>query len=89
MALRVINHAHPHVMATDVTYKVEHVWIVNLEYMVATVTCRVPLTVKTTHATCRMGHVWIVNLGYMEVTVINRVQPSVKTEHVYFKVVNV
>lgn len=34
----------------------EHVWIVNKEYMVATVTCRAPLTVKTTIVICKMDH---------------------------------
>lgn len=62
MAVIVIFRAPSAVKITHVTYKVEHVWIVNMEYMVATVTCRVPLTVKTTHVTCRMEHALHVNL---------------------------
>lgn len=50
------------VKITHVTYKVEHVLIVNMEYMAITVTCRVLLTVKTTHVTCRMEHALHVNL---------------------------
>lgn len=66
--------------------QVEHALIVNMEYMVTTVTCRVPLTVRTIHVTCRMGHVWNVNLDYMHITVISRVQQTVKIKHVICKV---
>lgn len=51
MALYVIFNAPSPVKITHVTYKVDHVWIVNMEFMVDTVTCRVQQTVKTTNAT--------------------------------------
>lgn len=44
------------VKITYVTYEIEHVWSVNLEYMAVTVIYRVPPTVITMHVTCRMGH---------------------------------
>lgn len=62
LALSVTVHAPPPVKTTLVTYKVEHVWIVNMEYMVATVTCRVPSTVKTAHAIHKMEHALHVSL---------------------------
>lgn len=54
------------VKITHVTYKVEHVWIVNMKYMVTTATCRVQATVKTTHVTCRLEHALHVNLDGLE-----------------------
>lgn len=50
MGLTVIFRVPLLVKTTHATYSLEHVWIVNMQYMVATVTCRVPLTVKTTYA---------------------------------------
>lgn len=66
MAPRVTFCAPSPVKIAHVTYKVEHVWSVNLGYMAVTVTCRVPLTVKTTHVTDRMEHALHVNLVGME-----------------------
>lgn len=47
MALRVIFLAPSPVKVTHVTYKVEHVWSVNLGYMEVTVIYHAPPTVKT------------------------------------------
>lgn len=52
-----------------VTYKMEHVWSANLEYIAVTVTCRVPPTVMTTNVTDRMEHALNVNLDGLEYTV--------------------
>lgn len=57
MASLVIFRAPSPAKTAHVTYKMEHVWSVNLEYIAVTVTCRVPLTVKTTRVTHRMEHV--------------------------------
>lgn len=54
------------VKITHVTYRVEHVWIVNMEYMVTTATCCVQATVKATHVTCRLEHALHVNLDGLE-----------------------
>lgn len=62
LALSVTVHAPPNVKTTLVTYKVEHVWIVNMEYLVDTVICRVPLTVNTVHAIHKMEHALHVSL---------------------------
>lgn len=69
MAVTVINSAHSPVKVLYVTYKVEHAGIVILEYMVVSATCRVPLTVKTTHVMHRMDHALHVNLDGKECTV--------------------
>lgn len=50
-----------------VTYKMEHVWSVNLKYIAVTVTYYVPLTAMTIHVTYRMElalHVNLDGLGY-------------------------
>lgn len=62
LALSVTFHAPSPVKTARVIYKVEHVWIVNMEYMEATVTCRVPPTVKTEYVTHRMEHALHVRL---------------------------
>lgn len=49
MAVVVILHALSAVKITHATYKVDHVWIVKMDILVFTVTCRVPPTVKITH----------------------------------------
>lgn len=45
-----------HVKITHVTYKMEHVWSVNMDYMVVIVMYHVPPTVMTTRVTDRMEH---------------------------------
>lgn len=62
MALSVTFHAPPPVKTTIVIYKVDHVWIVNMEYTEATVTCRVQQHVKTEYVTHRMEHALHVSL---------------------------
>lgn len=57
-----------------------------MEYMVVTVTCHVPTTVKTTYVTYKVEYVRTVNMGYMVATVINRVPKTVKTTRVTYKV---
>lgn len=58
---------------------------VKMEYMAATVTCRVPPTVKTAYVTYEVEYVWSVNMGYMVATVIYRVPTTVKTTRVIYK----
>lgn len=69
MAPRVIFRAPSTVKMTYVTFKMEHVWSVNLGYMDLTVTYRVQPTVMTTRATVRMEHVLHVNLDGLEYNV--------------------
>lgn len=57
------------VKIAHVTYKVEHVWSVNLGCMAVTVTCLVQSIVKKTDVTERMEHVLNVNLVGQEYTV--------------------
>lgn len=45
------------VKIAHVTYKVEHVWSVNLGFTAVSVTYLVPLIVKTTYVTERMENV--------------------------------
>lgn len=66
MASLVIFRAPPPAKMQHVTYKMEHVWSVNLAYIAVTVTCRVPPTVITTHVTNRMEHAIHVNLVGLE-----------------------
>lgn len=63
----------------------EHAWTVKMESMAVTVTCRVPLTVKTTNVTQGMGPAWTVNMGYMVATAIFRVPQTVKKTYVMFR----
>lgn len=56
-----------------------------MEYMAVTVTCRVPINVKTTYVTYTVECVLTVNMGYMAATVINRVPLTVKTTRVIYK----
>lgn len=57
------------VKIVHVTYKMENVWNVNLEYLAVTVIYRVLPTVKTTRVTHGMEHVIHVNLDGQEFTV--------------------
>lgn len=69
MAWDVTSPAPLPVKIAYVTYKMEHAWTVDLEYMAATVIYRVQSTVMTINATCRMEHASPVNLDGPEYTV--------------------
>lgn len=53
----------------DAIYRVEHAWIVKMEYMAVSVTCRVLQTVKKTYVTYKKEHVLTVNLVGLELNV--------------------
>lgn len=74
MATRVTLRAPSPVKTANVTYKMEHVWSVNLEYMAVTVIYRVPSTAIRTRVTDRMEHALHVNLDGLEYTVKQNVQ---------------
>lgn len=57
------------VKIAHVTYKLGHVWSVNLVCMAVIVTYHVPPIVKTTYVTKRMEHVLLVDLVGLEYTV--------------------
>lgn len=59
---------------------------VRMESMAVTVTCRVPINVRTTYVTYKVEYVRTANMGYMVATVINRVPQTVKTTRVIYKV---
>lgn len=61
--MSVISLALSPVNIKHVIYKVEHVWIVNMECMVPIVTCRAHPTVRTAHAIQKMEHALHVSLG--------------------------
>lgn len=69
MANRVTLRAPLPVKITNVTYKMEHAWTVNLGYLAVIVIHRVPSTVRTTRVTLRTEHVLHVNLDGLEYTV--------------------
>lgn len=62
MARLVTLRVQTNVKIEHVTYNMEHVWSVNLDYMAITVNYRVPSTVMTKCVTCRMEHALHVNL---------------------------
>lgn len=66
MATRVIFRALSPVKIIHVTYRVDYVWSVNLEYMAVTVIYRVPSTAIRTCVTDGMEHALHVNLDGLE-----------------------
>lgn len=69
MATRVTLRAPSPVKMTYVTYRMEHVWSVHLEYMAVTALYLVPQPVMTTRVIDRMVHALHVNLDGMGYTV--------------------
>lgn len=74
MATRVTLCALSPVKIIYVTYKMEHAWSVNLEYMVVTALSFVPPPVMTTRVIDRMVHALHVNLVGLGYTVKQNVQ---------------
>lgn len=66
MVFCVIDRVPDSVKATHVIYSLEHVLSVNQDYMVAIVTFRVLLNVKTTRVICRMALVSVVKVDGLE-----------------------
>lgn len=63
MAVTVTYHVPLPAKIADATYKVEHVWSVQMEYLAISVICRAQQTVKTPYVTYRTEHVLHVTLG--------------------------
>lgn len=63
MAVNVTYHAPLPAKIAHATYKVEHVWCVQMEYLAISVICRAQQTVKTPYVTYRTEHVLHVTLG--------------------------
>lgn len=89
MALPVTFLAPSPVKIAHVTYKLEHVWSVNLGCMAVTVTYLVPPIVKTTGVTERMEHVLHVNLVGLEYTVKQVILFNIKLFNQYIDTVPV